>query len=106
MSPTPGEWRIHAGLALALAICIPLFVFEVNRALEGNTLSWAYVFEWPLFAAYAVYLWHQLLRQERGESPARRRRDDSGDEDAMAALNEYFERVHREGTDDDASGGV
>jgi hypothetical protein len=37
----------------------------VKRALGGNELSWAYVFEWPLFAVFAVYMWWTVLHQNR-----------------------------------------
>lgn len=67
------------------------------RALGGNTLSWAYVFEWPLFGGYGVYMWHQLLRQERGDAPVRAPRAaknvDEIDE-RMASWNEYLRQVH------------
>ena len=61
--------RINLGLVLAELICLPAFVFEITRALDGNTLSWAYVFEWPLLGGYAVYMWHKLRQDERGRGP-------------------------------------
>ncbi len=64
-------FRINLGLFLAELICIPAFIFELQRALDGNTLSWAYVFEWPLLSAYAVYMWHKLRQDERGEGSSR-----------------------------------
>jgi hypothetical protein len=90
------EFRIHCGLVLALLICISAFVVEVFRALDGNTLSWAYVFEWPLLGGYAVYMWHQLLLQERGDvKPAASRRPSSpADDDALDAFNAYLAKVH------------
>ena len=63
--------RIHLGLAFCLLICIPAGVFELSRALGGNNLSWAYVFEWPIFAVFAVYMWWNLLH---GQDGAGRRR--------------------------------
>jgi hypothetical protein len=30
--------------------------WQINRALNGNRLSWAYVFEWPFFGGYAVFV--------------------------------------------------
>ncbi len=62
--------RLHLTLAIGLAVCIGAFVIEVIRALDGNTLSWAYVFEWPIFAAFAIYMWWNLLHGQDG----RRRR--------------------------------
>ena len=63
--------RLHLTLAAGLALCTAAFVFEVLRALGGNTLSWAYVFEWPIFAAFALYMWWNLLH---GQDGAGRRR--------------------------------
>jgi hypothetical protein len=57
--------RLHLTLAGGLALCAAAFWFEVRRALGGNELSWAYVFEWPLFAGFAVYMWWQTLHQNR-----------------------------------------
>lgn len=57
--------RLHLTLALGLALCVAAFWFELSRALGGNALSWAYVFEWPLLGAFAVYMWWQLLHPGR-----------------------------------------
>jgi hypothetical protein len=47
--------------------------WQLHRALGGNGLSWAYTFEWPLFAAFAVVFWARTIRDEfrikRGEKP-------------------------------------
>ena len=32
------------------------------RALSGHSFSWMYVFEWPLFAGFAIYMWWNLLQ--------------------------------------------
>jgi hypothetical protein len=47
--------------------------WQLHRALSGNGLSWAYTFEWPLFAVFAVVFWARTIRDEfrirRGEIP-------------------------------------
>jgi hypothetical protein len=53
--------KLHLTLVLGLALCGTAFSIEVVRALDGNSLSWMYVFEWPLFAGFAVYMWWKLL---------------------------------------------
>ena len=95
------RFRIHLGLVIAEAICIPAFLFEASRALHGNTLSWAYVIEWPVLAAYAVYMWAKMLREERGDdarSRARRERaatpPSDVDDPELRAWNEYLATVH------------
>ncbi len=97
---------IHLGLALAEIICVSAFYIELHRALGGNRLSWAYVFEWPIFAAYGVYVWKKLLSDERRErdpapeSKVEPRTDPVSDE-ALRAYNDYLRRVHGERADDD-----
>jgi DNA-binding transcriptional regulator of glucitol operon len=48
-----------------LALCW----WQISRALGGNTLSWAYVFEWPLFACYAVYMWWRFVHEAGEDTP-------------------------------------
>ena len=48
--------------------------WQFHRAIEGNGLSWAYTFEWPLFAGFAVVFWAKTIRDEfrirrGGEAP-------------------------------------
>ncbi len=103
---------IHVGLVVAELICIPAFLFELKRALSGNELSWAYVFEWPLLGGYAVYVWRKLLRElhdeqataaaaERGEpdpvAAERRRLEDADPE--LKAWNDYLAKVHAKPTE-------
>jgi hypothetical protein len=38
--------------------------WQLHRALGGNGLSWAYTFEWPLFAGFAVVFWAKTIRDE------------------------------------------
>ena len=57
--------KTHLALAVGLTICVAAFWFELDRALAGNGLSWAYVFEWPLFAVFAVYMWWNVLYRDR-----------------------------------------
>jgi hypothetical protein len=54
--------HLHLTLAGGLAICVGAFVVELLRALGGHSFSWLYVFEWPVFAGFAVYMWWNLLQ--------------------------------------------
>jgi len=38
--------------------------WQLHRALAGNALSWAYTFEWPLFAGFAVVFWAKTIKDE------------------------------------------
>jgi hypothetical protein len=53
---------LHFTLAAGLIVCSGAFAFELWRALGGHTFSWMYVFEWPLFGAFAIYMWWNLLQ--------------------------------------------
>jgi DNA-binding transcriptional regulator of glucitol operon len=65
---SPRALLIH----LALVVSVPLFLaaawWQVHRAESGNTLSYGYAIEWPLFAVAAVYLWWHLIHMEPGEA--------------------------------------
>lgn len=91
---TKNTFRINLGLFLAELICIPAFLFEVKRALGGNTLSWAYVFEWPLLGGYAIYMWRKLLQDERGERTRPPVVFDKVDPE-LDAWNAYLASVHQ-----------
>jgi len=55
--------KLHAVILIVVPGFLALCIWQITRALGGNTLSWAYVFEWPLFAAYAVYMWWRLVHE-------------------------------------------
>ena len=65
-----GFWFSRRAIALhvVIIVIVPTFialcVWQVHRALDGNDLSWAYVFEWPFFAGYAVYMWWRLVHEQ------------------------------------------
>jgi hypothetical protein len=90
------EWRTHLALVAGLAFCALAFWFELRRALGGNELSWAYVFEWPLLAAFGVYAWWRVRR------PARRPREQIFAEMApefqrmRSAWEEHERNLHRD----------
>lgn len=86
---------VHIGLALAQVICWGAFAVELHRALGGNALSWAYVFEWPLFALYAIYMWRRMLREERGRVTTTHPTN-AAEDAARERYNAYLERVHRD----------
>ena len=45
--------------------------WQLHRALSGNALSWAYTFEWPIFAMFGVVFWAKTIRDELRDGPAR-----------------------------------
>jgi hypothetical protein len=53
-------------LTMVVAVCGMLWLgdWQLHRAMSGNALSWAYTFEWPIFAVFAVVFWAKTIRDE------------------------------------------
>ena len=107
-----GAVKLHVLAIVSVAGMLYLFAWQLGRALAGNTLSWAYTIEWPMFAGYAVYMWWRLLHEQpefadsrsarrRAERAARReaRADERAvaDEAEMTAYNAFLARRSAEG---------
>ena len=44
--------------------------WQLGRARAGNLLSFGYAIEWPVFAAFVIFVWTREIRLERhGGSP-------------------------------------
>lgn len=141
---TPGSapvWRFlikprwvawHLLMVVSLVGMLWLGDWQLHRALSGNGLSWAYTFEWPLFAGFAVVFWARTIRDEfrikrnGGEVPVdadaesaaglpsglgtvqvEQPAGDAGD-DELARYNAYLARLNEEvkGTHGKRRGGV
>jgi len=61
--------KLHVVILIVVPAFLALCLWQVSRAVGGNTLSWAYVFEWPLFAAYAVYMWWRFVHEAAEDTP-------------------------------------
>lgn len=55
---------LHLAAIFAVATCLALGWWQLQRATGGNQLSWAYTVEWPFFAGYAAWVWWKLLHEE------------------------------------------
>ncbi|HEY2949327.1 MAG TPA: hypothetical protein VGJ53_13200 [Micromonosporaceae bacterium] len=100
----------HAAAALLVAGFLALGWWQFRRASGGNVLSWAYTFEWPVFAGFVAFIWYREVRaalpgdtpadEPPTEAPPAARRpvvtarrtmpsDDGGDPE-LAAYNKYL----------------
>ncbi len=61
---TPKWLGWHAFVILSVLGMLWLGDWQLRRAESGNALSWAYTFEWPLFAIFAVVFWVKTIRDE------------------------------------------
>jgi hypothetical protein len=105
--------KLHAVILILVPAFMALCIWQITRAVGGNTLSWAYVFEWPIFAGYAVYMWWRFVHEavegtppasaehgaggqsEPDADPGRAsRREEEAQEDAdLAAYNVYLAQL-------------
>jgi hypothetical protein len=54
----------HLAMVVSVAGMLALGYWQLRRAEEGNALSWAYTFEWPIFAVFAAVFWAKTIRDE------------------------------------------
>lgn len=54
----------HLMLMVLVPGCLYAGWWQVHRAMAGNTLSYAYSVEWPVFAVIAVVGWWQLIHED------------------------------------------
>jgi DNA-binding transcriptional regulator of glucitol operon len=94
---------LHLTAIVVVPGCIFLGWWQVTRAISGNTLSWAYAFEWPLFACYGVYMWWKLVHEQpdptasaeaggasRSEPAAPADKEEEEEDEELAAYNRYL----------------
>ena len=72
-APATPRWRIlltprwlswHLFAVAAVFGMAWLGDWQFRRAMAGNTLSWAYTFEWPIFAIFGIVFWVKTIRDE------------------------------------------
>jgi hypothetical protein len=61
---TPRWLGWHAFAVVATIGMLWLGDWQFHRAEAGNALSWAYTFEWPIFAVMGVVFWARTIRDE------------------------------------------
>ncbi len=71
-TPAP-RWRFlfrpkwlgwHALMVLTVLGMLALGDWQFHRAESGNSLSWAYTFEWPIFAGFVIVFWAKTIKDE------------------------------------------
>jgi hypothetical protein len=72
---TPRWLSWHLFAVVAFFGMLWLGDWQFRRAIAGNELSWAYTFEWPIFAIFGAVFWVKTIRDElRPAQPADRPR--------------------------------
>lgn len=80
----PRALGLHLSLVVFGGICLVAGWWQLHRALAGNTLSWAYTFEWPMLAVLATICWWQLIH-DTPEQLRRRREERKKDREEWRA---------------------
>ena len=62
ISPRWLAW--HAFTIAAVVGMLWLGDWQFHRAESGNGLSWAYTFEWPVFAVFGIVFWVKTILDE------------------------------------------
>ena len=97
--------RNVAALVLTLAF-VGLGWWQWDRARSGNSLSWAYTFEWPFFAAFVVFFWWKMLHFELSPpaeqpveevpAPVPEPEPEPEQDDELAAYNRYLKSLYEQ----------
>jgi hypothetical protein len=66
---TPRWLSWHVFAVLAFVGMWWLGDWQLHRALDGNDLSWAYTFEWPIFAVFGAVFWVKTVKDELHPAP-------------------------------------
>lgn len=93
---TPAWIARHVFAIVLVLAFLALGWWQYGRASGGNTLSWGYTFEWPLFAGFVVFLWVREFqlerRKQRGEFPPKAAEDEQSGGEPDASAQEPAER--------------
>ena len=66
---TPRWLAWHLFTVAAVIGMLWLGDWQFHRAMGGNALSWAYTFEWPVFAIFGVVFWAKTILDEGKPGP-------------------------------------
>ena len=70
---TPAWIARHVAMVVLVVGFLGLGWWQVTRAAAGNTLSWGYAIEWPIFAGFVVFVWWREVQLARRRGGGRRR---------------------------------
>ncbi|MGW5673158.1 hypothetical protein ACWEVO_35450, partial [Micromonospora sp. NPDC003776] len=59
---TPAWIVRHVAMVVLVVGFLGLGWWQVTRAAGGNTLSFGYAIEWPVFAGFVVFVWWREVR--------------------------------------------
>lgn len=103
---------IHVALVGWVIMCALAAWWQVGRAIQGNSLSFLYSIEWPLFAILGLLGWYALLNLEKVTEGQQRAREEyeqimreqarearqvaaEAEDPALKAYNDHLEELAR-----------
>jgi hypothetical protein len=93
---------LHLEVAIVAPGCAAAGYWQATRALAGNSLSWAYSVEWPVFALFAIAAWWHLIHEDPDAYEARKHVP-PGDEELVAAGGASTQLVTTLGREEDVT---
>ncbi|WP_430783027.1 hypothetical protein [Actinoplanes sp. G11-F43] len=69
---TPSWMARHLLAIVMTATCLALGWWQFSRAADGNSVSYGYMFQWPVFGGFVVFIWvreMQLARRKAAGEP-------------------------------------
>ncbi|SCL39136.1 hypothetical protein GA0070624_6461 [Micromonospora rhizosphaerae] len=66
---TPAWIARHVAMVVLVVGFLGLGWWQISRAASGNSLSWAYAVEWPVFAGFVVFVWWREVRHTLRGAP-------------------------------------
>lgn len=111
-----GWLTVHALALFFTASFLGLGYWQLIRSRTGNARSFGYALEWPLFAAFVVFMWINFIREERKRArqaeaepdyappdepvavpePAPPTPEAQDEDPELAAYNQYLAKLHAE----------
>ena len=94
-------WQLDLPLVLVLILCTVITIIEYRRANEGVWRAWIYLFEWPMIAAFAVWMWYRFKHDDGRRGFVQRWKDrvaqyEAEDDDARRVRAEGAQQAARE----------
>lgn len=101
---------LHFALAGWIGMCAAASWWQVGRAVQGNSLSFLYAIEWPVFLVMGFLGWYALLNMERvteHQEKARREYEEKmrqeaqlarsfeGEDGSLAAYNDHLSELSK-----------
>ncbi|MGC4885635.1 hypothetical protein [Micromonospora sp. DT227] len=67
------RWLVgHVIVGVVAVVFLRLGWWQWQHARQGNTLSYGYALQWPLFAAFGVFFWVKVVRERLSHADVRR----------------------------------